>query len=799
MNREKLAKLLPAIFLLIAVVLLSPILTGKTLVPSDSLKSIPLSIFGESELFEHKHIVQWIPYLFGGMPCYSSIMVTPSYFISAVFVWILGSISIFFRDPLAQHIVHLFILGWGSVLYLKLMGISKKAAYVTALNLVLMTTLTGLIGAGHTIKFWTVCWMPLAMYFLEKNLRKPSLRDFASASLVLGIMLSVKHIQMSWYYLILIGIYALIRLYQIHKEDTSKLILPVVSAGGILVMGLMLVSFLYLPVLDYTEMSMRASTESSISGGDYSAAYSYPPNDVLSWIIPGAKGFGGQNYWGSLEYTAFPLYMGVLWFPFLILAFAFKEDRKIIISWLAPAFLLFLLGIGKYSPIYELTVNYLPFYAKFRAHMWAIAPVQMLLVFSSGFGLNAIFERKFKKDSPLELQKKLPQITLITGVAFFAIAAVFAGNVPDQQNPVKDGDSFFSKQDEQRIVYYFQQQGQKINIQQFNMVKNQVRTGRAEIFYKDSARTMAILGVIAILVALILMGKLRKDYAVYAFALLLMFDLIPIDRRTMRFEARKSPEALFRPQGNMAYLASLTDKESFRIWTKDAYNHNEAAYFKLHSIDGYHGAKLATIQKVLSAGKSKAAAIHQNFLDILNVKYVLSNNPLPGLQVLNQDADGYLQQNPGHLPRISFPEKWVEMDAEHSFAAIMENSFNAKTLGILEKQPLDFPTNRTGEAIGEIVSYEPQRIEYTISNKSPALALLSEIWTPEGWHAYLDGVEIPIIRADYLLRGVAITEPGEHQLVMEYSPKAWTYGVWISLISLLSIIAMYVVGKRKDA
>jgi len=63
---------------------------------------------------------------------------------------------------------------------------------------------------------------------------------------------------------------------------------------------------------------------------------------------------------------------------------------------------------------------------------------------------------------------------------------------------------------------------------------------------------------------------------------------------------------------------------------------------------------------------------------------------------------------------------------------------------------LDRPT---GEA--EIVSYHPERVEIKLSMKESGYLVLNDIYYP-GWKAYLNGNEIPIMRANYLFRASAV-------------------------------------------
>ncbi len=784
--KERVRNLWPlALFLAVALIVLAPIFSGKSLVPADTLKSMPFSKFGAEQFFQHGRIAQWIPYVFGGMPCYGSVMVTPSYLVSVLFTWLLGLFIPFCKDPLAQHLFHLVLMGWGSVLYLRLTGVERRVGVVIGANLILMTTLAGLMGAGHTIKLWTVCWMPLGLYWLERLIREKSWRNLAPAALVLGMMMTAKHVQMTWYFLILAGLYALVRVIQ-NSTDNKERALSLLRAALWVALGFGLAAFLYLPVLEYSGISMRAGDQLAVAGGQYAAAYSYPPGDLLSWLVPGARGFGGSNYWGALEYTAFPLYMGVLWLPLFVLTAMDSRRRRWIWAGLPAMIVLFFIGIGEHNPLFQVFVDYLPLFGKFRAHMWAIAPLQLMLVLIAGQGLQSLVSAYAEGAA----SKRRIQLLLGTGVLLLALAGIALQTAPSPDQPLAPGDSYVAPMDQQRAVYYMRQQGIQPNQQQLSQLMGILRAPRAEMYHKDLARTLALLGVMMLLAGALASGRIKPAHLLAALLLLLIVDLLPMDLRTMNWEKARDPAAWFQPTGAMRELAKMPDKQEFRVWPKDGYSHNEAAWYGLHSISGYHGAKLAVMQELLAtADQQSGGLLHPHLLDLLNVRYVLSRSQLPGFEMLGSYSDGVLLANKDALPRLSFPTQIEVLPAEQHLARITSGTFDPHQQVLLEQDP--GLGSSGGEAIGRIESYEPERIRYRIVNSSPTLALLSEIWVPKGWTATLDGKRVPLLRADHCLRAVPVEATGEHELELVYRPMGWIWGIRLSLLSLLLVASLY--------
>ena len=90
------------------------------------------------------------------------------------------------------------------------------------------------------------------------------------------------------------------------------------------------------------------------------------------------------------------------------------------------------------------------------------------------------------------------------------------------------------------------------------------------------------------------------------------------------------------------------------------------------------------------------------------------------------------------------------------------------------------------EGIIQLVDYKPNELKYNFDSSKNELVVFSEIWTQKGWKMWIDGVESPLFRADYILRS-AIVPAGQHEIVMRYEPSIWRIGNAIQLITSLLI------------
>jgi uncharacterized membrane protein YfhO len=89
----------------------------------------------------------------------------------------------------------------------------------------------------------------------------------------------------------------------------------------------------------------------------------------------------------------------------------------------------------------------------------------------------------------------------------------------------------------------------------------------------------------------------------------------------------------------------------------------------------------------------------------------------------------------------------------------------------------------------ELVSYQPNELEYNYTAGGERLAVFSEIYYPAGWHCYIDGNESSHFRANYVLRGM-ILPAGSHDVKFTFRPSSYYTGNKVSLASSILLILL---------
>ena len=115
------------------------------------------------------------------------------------------------------------------------------------------------------------------------------------------------------------------------------------------------------------------------------------------------------------------------------------------------------------------------------------------------------------------------------------------------------------------------------------------------------------------------------------------------------------------------------------------------------------------------------------------------------------------------------------------------------------------PLGQDSTARINLVEYRPNYLRYEYSTPEEAIAVFSEIYYDKGWKAYVDGIESPAFRADYVLRAMRLPA-GQHTVEWRFRAPAWNTveavtGICSALILLgtLAAIIVFALRKKKSA
>ena len=789
--RKSLIHLYTAIgFAVVSLIFYSPLLEGKKLYQSDinQYEGMSREITDNRDNFSDE--IYWIDNAFGGMPTFQ---------LGAKFAYdILAPIHMLFRFiPRPAHTLFLYLL----TMYILLMvlKIPWRIAVLGSIAFAFSTYLLIILQVGHNTKALAVSYIPLVVAGLLLLKQHKLLPGFLVSLVAISLQIRANHYQMTYYMLILLGIYFIVYLVDSYRKKDVKDFITYMSLfflAGILSLGLNAPNIL--STYDYSKYSTRSQselklnpdgTEKEISTGldyDYITQYSYGIFESLNLIAPRVQGGASSEdvgedsdlyeflidnnvpkpqaqsfiksvptYWGSQPILEAPAYIGAsIAFLFILSLFVVKGPFK---WWLLISFILsLLLSWGKNFPLLtNLFIDYVPFYNKFRA----VSSIQVILEFAVPL-LAVVGLNKFLADSD---QKNIRRSFAIFSVPLI-ILFLFSGSL-----------SFVGLYDN----YYSNGYGQEIF--------NQIIEERKNIFNKDILRALLMGGIIFL--------TLRFSKSIGRnFTFLIVFIIVFVDLYSVN--SRYIDKDLFIDKSINTYQLSEIDNEilldtlDYRVFNLSTGLSNASSSYYHNSLNGYHAAKLRRFQEYYDY-----LTFHDNekLFNSLNVKYLIGKD--------DQDQD-QLYVNPEALGNAWAVDSLLVLDnPDELLNKLKDTDISKIALGLKNSIPKDLPKIFDSKDLIEIekVKNSSAHLTYNYNALSDQLIVFSEIYYPSGWEVFVDGDKSNFFDVNYLLRGMLIPK-GKHKIEFYFSPKIVNTGINIRIITIIitfSLIAYMLYRENK--
>ncbi len=183
-------------------------------------------------------------------------------------------------------------------------------------------------------------------------------------------------------------------------------------------------------------------------------------------------------------------------------------------------------------------------------------------------------------------------------------------------------------------------------------------------------------------------------------------------------------------------------------------------------------------------------AFDNNMLDMLNVKYIISPHYIHDqhYQLIIQDSV-FLYQNNDVKSRVFFADSVSFLSGKQAiFDHIGRLDFSSNYIAFLEEK-LPSSIRSTDSNTVDIITYSSEFVDIQTSIKTPALLILSDIYYPAGWHAYVNGQKTKIYKTTCFLRSVFL-EPGDHRVQFKYKPLSRPIGFIVSLVHLVFLLGL---------
>ena len=635
------------IFTVASVIYFHPVLKGQKLNQSDITQFRGMVKDINDYRVKYSTEPYWTAASFSGMPAYSVSAYYPNDFVRS-----LDKLLRFLPRP-ADYTFLYFLSFFVLMMALK---VNWQLAILGALGFGFSTYLIIIFGAGHNAKAHAIAYMPLVLAGVLWVFQKRFVLGFIVTGVAMALEIYANHIQMTYYLgfcLLILGIVEFI--YALKEKVLSSFIKKAAVILAAVVLGLGANAPRLMAMKEYSDHSTRGKSELTINtdgtpkkatkGLDkaYITQYSYSKLETFNLFVPRFMGGGtveklGENsnfyqfiegkagekaaddyskqvltYWGDQPIVEAPAYIGAVFFFLFFLGFFLVKGR--LKQWLVAAtvFSIILSWGRNFEVVTHFFIDYVPLYNKFRAVSSIQVIAELCVPILAILALQAFFSSKIAKKEKQEALRKAVYTfggLIIAGFLLAHMIGTFEG--------LRDAQQY-------------------IEIPGF---LEAVIADRKAMLLTDTMRSLVLMLFAAGFLWYLLKEKIKQVPVILGLLVLLLFDLISVDKNYVNANDFKSARKIKKPfVATNADKAIQQDKEYFRVlnFAVDPMNDGSTSYFH-NSIGGYHAAKLGRYNELF---EYQIAKNNMQVLNMLNTKYFIIPDKEGNLQPqINQDANG---------------------------------------------------------------------------------------------------------------------------------------------------------------
>jgi hypothetical protein len=751
----------------------------------------------------------WCPMILSGMPSYGSFIYTPASPFDLT-----GHVRRLFAESRGMR--YYVSLAIGALAMYGLLILRRKpplAAAAGTLIFVMTPYFLGVVSAGHSTKLQALYLAPLVMLAFELLYLRRSLATGAALAVATALQLWNNHPQISYYTLLLGGLYFVLRV--ILDRPAAWRGRGLLIGGAIALVALLLAAGLvmepYGGVLEYTPHSIRGGTgeltsegAQSGSGWKYATDWSYPVRELVAFVFPGWFGLQAPTYWGTLPFTQSTHYVGLLALILAVIGVRRARGRG---RW-APvivAGVILLIGFGRNLPLlFWPMYKFLPMFSRFRVPSMIYSLLPFFVALMASDGLAAVLAGGSDRASEGPARKAAPAGRGARGgarpwwswrllpVALLCLWAVLGGAIATSLAV----SGAFHRAGEAAATFAA------------------VRADRIAIFRETVLLGLLWTSIAAIVLELRRHGRIGPGFAAGLLAVALAADLIVIDRKFYDPRPPAETGAFLQPDGVVRFLQAEEPPYRIASFARGDFQSDRYAAFGIESVGGFQPAELRIYKDLIETG----AIASPQVLSMLNVQYILHEQSLAaqGMPVLTETTDYtgrrvFIHRNPFSLPRAWFvTEARTAPDAKTLLGRVGDSSFDPwKTAWLLEREAGLLPQSLSpGNLVlenpdGTVTRFKADDPEHWIlpvhvEGPQPGLLVMSEIYYAPGWEATIRGggmkdTKLRLLRVNHVLRALLVP-PGDHEIEIQAISPGLDRGRRVSHLAGIGVVLMLLAG-----
>lgn len=718
--------------------------------------------------FPLERIPLWNPTINGGMPVWGNPddIMQLNIFDSAVYS-LLMLLQPYIPDiNFLYLLLNLLIFSGFMFVFLRRLGIRPVAAAFAAILMQFIPQYIINIVDARWTNILALTLTPAILYFSQLLLEQKKLLWLTLGALFFSLQLLRASAAITLSTMTLIFILYLVYIFHWRVKTRVRAFM---SRGALclsmIALGFAMAAYIYLPFLEFVNYSIVYDSEKLFAF-----------KDIFLYVYPS---FNGQLV---TKDARFVLYFGVIVFFPAGFAVLLRRDWRTFLLLCACIACLFIASLGYWGP----AVYFIPFMALLLA----------------GIGLNALIKYRFK-DKALKRPQWLDiYMLIIWGLFSVGFVIIFINKAGFMHHILR----------QQPLLTLFKQ----------------------HVYYKkvllEGASAFALIGLAFIIIRLHLSQKMPVTLFVAALGILSLFDVLVVDFKLQAQRQERAPnlpntviETLAKNQAPFRILStteySVADYHSVLgasrsvLKVYDAFlrqsgfaEKDEAAmrnpFFAKYTRLVARGANI--VEEPIPVDYIDPALLHFDrvMLDMFNIKYIICHSPIHDANYFVAfDSSFFVYENTSVLPRAFFVDSVEVLPGRRAiFDAMASKTFDPRHVAFLEQEP-PFRVEKSDSNMAEIRSFNKNRIELYVDVKKPTALLLSEVYYPKGWRAFVDGREAEIYKTNYFLKSLFLL-PGTHHIRLQFLPTLFEIGALISVVSFALCLAGLVTGavfslKRK--
>ena len=809
-----------AIFLLCSIIYCKPALEGKVLQQSDisQWKGMAQETLTAGTKYGQNPL--WTNSMFGGMPTYQ-ITGVPG------FTYTIGLLDRILTLNLVEPI-NLFFLACICFYFLAIvLDIHPIIGIAGALSYSFATYNPIIIIVGHITKMHAIAYLPFFIGSILLIFKKKYLWGGLLTGIATALFVQANHLQITYYGLMIVFFMTLYFVIQwIIKKDFTPILKTMATALIAGLLGLAVNAPILISTYEYGKESIRGGSILTTKGSnttnaglnkDYALSYSMFKTEPLVLMFPNIYGGGSdpsvidpekskaiealqqmqpqvaqqlqsfvQFYWGGIGFTAGPPYIGILicFFAFMGISYKANEHKW----WIIPTIIFsIMLAAGSYFESFNFfMVDHLPFYNKFRAPSMIMVIPTLLMGIMALFGLQGITEQTNFKD----LYKIYKPSFIALGVLLACVLLFYINS------------DFKSANDKQLLTQIAQipdaNQRNAFEIPARDLT-NALAQDRKGFVESDLIRAFIFIAFSFAFIFLYFKKTINQSLFIAAIGVIAMIDLFQVNIKYLKpenyVEAAENENTF---SESPIDIALKKDKSNYRVLDmrggiQNAFNGGALVAYHHNTVGGYNPAKLSIYQDLIENQWYKFPNC-MPVVNMMNTKYVITGN-------IATDTI----PNPEALGNVWFVKG---VDYKKGPAEVMSSlsNFNPKDTAIIEEKDKSAELNAISydsSATISLIENKNDIVNYTATTSKKQLAVFSEVYYKLGWKAYIDDVESPIIKTNYVLRGLVIPA-GKHNIRFEFKPSsiamAQKAAAFASIVLWGLLIGMFIkLYKKKSA